>query len=49
MCHNGVVPVYNPGIVAPLIEHTHVQTQHIGDVDGPAHAALVGTDDHHMV
>ena len=46
---DGIASVDYPCVVAPLIEHAHVQAQHIGTVDGPGHAALVGAYDHHVV
>ena len=44
-----ISPVHNLGIVSPLIEHTHIQPQHIGIVDGALHPSLVRRNDHHMV
>ena len=47
--NDGISSVHDPGVVASLIEHTHVKTQHVGDVDSPLHAALIRTDDHHVI
>ena len=49
MGNDGITAVYYFGVVAPFIEHAHVQAQHIGNIDGPAHAALVRADYHHMI
>ena len=49
MGDNGIAPVYHSRVVPPFIEHSHIQPQHIGDIDRPGHAALIGADDHHMI
>src|SRR5699024_9617023 len=46
---DGVASVDDAGIIASLIEHAHVQPEHVGDVDGTAHTALIGADDHHVI
>ena len=49
MGHNGVPAVDDLGVVASLIEHTHIHAQVVGQVYGTVHGSLVGADDHQMV
>lgn len=48
VCDDGVSAVDDARVISALIEHTHIQSEYIGDVDGAAHAALVGADHHHV-
>ena len=48
MGQDRILAVDDRGVVPPLVEHAHVDAQHVGDVDRPAHAALVGADDHQV-
>ena len=47
--HNGVPAVDDNGVIPALIEHAQVHAQHGGVVHAPAHAALVGGDEHQVV
>ena len=49
MGQNGIAAVYDAGVIAALVEHAHVEPQHIGQIDRAGHAALVRADDQHMV
>ncbi len=49
MSHDRVTAVYDPGIIPALIEHTHIESEHVCHVNGTAHAAFIRTDDHHVV
>ena len=48
MCHDGIAAAHDFRVIAALIEHTHVQPQHVGKIHGSSRAALIRTDDHHM-
>ncbi len=48
MGHDRVPAVLDAGVIAALVEHSHIQPQHTGEIHGPRHTALVGADDHHM-
>ena len=41
--------VFKTGIVAALVEHTHVQAKNVGVIDSALHSALVRADDQHVV
>ena len=45
MSNDGVLTVYDTGIVTSLIEHTYVKSRNRGEEHTPAHCALVGRDD----
>ena len=45
----GLRPSHDLGVVPALVEHTHIQSQHVGEVHGAAGSALVRADDHHVV
>ena len=49
MCHNGIAPVYNTGVVPSLVEHTHIQSKYICHINGTAHPPFVRADYHHVV
>lgn len=49
MGHNGVAAVDDAGVVPSLVEHTHIKTKHVGNVDRSRHTALVWADHHHVV
>ena len=46
MGYDGVAPVYYLGVVPALIEHTHIHTQVICQVNGAVHSAFVRADNH---
>ena len=48
MGHNGIASIDDLGVVAALVEHAHVKSQHVGKIHGAACAALIRADDHHM-
>ena len=48
MGYNRITAIDNTGVIPSLIEHAHIQTQNICHIDGTAHTALVGADDHHV-
>ena len=45
----GMLSVDDFGIIPALVEHTHIQVQHVGYIDSALHAALIGADDQHML
>ena len=49
MRYDRIASIDNLCIVAALIEHTHVETKHIGKVYSTSHAAFIRADHHHMV
>ena len=49
MSYDRVSAVHNAGVVTALVEHSHVQTKDIGNVDRTAHSTLVRADDHHVI
>ena len=49
MGHNGVAAVDDAGVVPSLVEHTHIQAKHVGNVDRSRHTAFIGADYHHVV
>ena len=49
MSNDGVLAVYDAGVIAAFVEHTHIHAEYVGHVDGTAHAALIRADDHHGV
>ena len=49
MSHDGVLSVYDSGIVAPLVEHTHIHAQDIGEVDCAVHSPFIRADNHQVV
>ena len=49
MSNDRVSAVYDLGVITALIEHTHIQSQHICEVDGTAGTAFIRADDHHVV
>ena len=49
MVENRVHPIYESGVIAALVEHTHIQSQDVGVVYSAFHAALVRADDEHVV
>ena len=48
MGYDRIASVDNAGIVSSLIEHAHIQTKHIGNIDGTAHTTLIRADYHHV-
>ena len=48
MGHDGVLSVDYSGIVAALVEHTHLYAENVGEVDCSVHGSLVRADDHQM-
>jgi len=49
MSNDRVAAINNSGVVSSLIEHTHIETENVGIVNGTAHSAFIRADDHHMV
>ena len=49
MCHDRVLSVYDGGVISSLIEHTHIDAEHVGEVYGTRHRSLVRADDHQMI
>ncbi len=49
MSHDGVAAIDDAGVIAALVEHTHIQPQHGGEEDVPIQRAFVGADDHHVL
>ena len=49
MSHNGVLAVDHDGIISPLVEHTHVHAQNIGEIYSAGHRSFVRTYDHKMI
>ena len=48
MRHDRITTVDDPGIVAPLVEHTHINTQVIGHIDGTGRCTFIRADNHQM-
>ena len=49
MGHDRVTTVDHLRVVTSLIEHTHIDTEHVCVVDRTAHTTLIRRDDHHVV
>ena len=49
MCHDGVLAVHDSGVVAALVEHSHIHSEDVGEIYRSRHSALVGADDHEMI
>ena len=49
MSDNGVSSVDNLCIISSLIEHTHIKTKNVGDIDCSAHSTFIGAYNHHVV
>ena len=49
MGDDGVLAVYHGGVIAALVEHTHVDAQDVGKVNGAVHGAFIRADDHQVV
>ena len=49
MSHDGISSVYDLRVVATLVEHTHIQSQHICEINSAASTALIWADYHHMI
>ena len=49
MGNDRVPSVHNAGVVTALIEHAHIQTEHIGKVDCTSGRTLIRADRHHVV
>ena len=49
MSNDRVSAVYDLGVITALIEHTHIQSQHICEIDSTAGTAFIRADDHHVV
>ncbi len=49
MSNYGVPAIDHPCIVFSFIIHSDIQAENVGHIDRPAHAALIRTDDHHMI
>ena len=46
---NRIPPVLQYVVVLPLEEHPHIHAENVGQIDRPAHAALVGAYDHQVI
>ena len=49
MGYNGIPAIYDGRVVPAFIEHTHIDPQHIGQIDGTAGTACIRADDHQTV
>ena len=49
MRHDRVAAVHNLRVIAPLVEHSHVGSDHRREVNGAVHGALVRADDHQVL
>ena len=49
MGHDRVASVHDPCVIAALIEHTHIQSEDVGQIDRTAGRTLIRADGHHMV
>ena len=49
MCNDRVASIDNLRVVTTLIEHTHVQSEHICKINCTAHTTLIRADDHHVI
>ena len=49
MSDDGVAAVHDGGVVAALVEHAHLGSDHGCEVHRAAHGALVGADEHQIL
>ena len=49
MSNNRISSVNNSGVVSSLIEHTHIQTEYVCNVNCTSHTAFIRADNHHVV
>ena len=49
MGHDGVPAVNNGRVVPAFVEHTHIHTQNIGEVNRALHSTLIRADDHQVL
>ena len=49
MGDDGVLAIDDSGIIAALVEHAHVNSEHIGEIDGTGHGSLIRGDNHQVV
>ena len=49
MGYDGVASVYNLGIVAALVEHTHIYAQVVCQIYRAVHGAFIRADHHQML
>ena len=49
MGHNGILSIYDLGIISALVEHSHIHAKHVGKIHGPVHGAFIRADDHQMI
>ena len=49
MGNNRIASIDDLRIIAPLVEHTHIQIQHVGQIDRALGGSLVRADRHHVV
>ena len=48
MCNDRVAAVYDLAVVAALVEHTHIQTEHVSQIYGTVGTTFIRADNHHM-
>ena len=49
MRYDRIAPVDDRRVVAPLIEHAHIDAENVGYIDRASHASLVRADGHEMI
>ena len=49
MGNDRVAAVNDSGVVTALIEHTHINSEVVGQVYGTVHGTLIRADDHEMI
>ena len=49
MGDDGVLAVYHGGVIPAFVEHTHVDAQNIGKVNGAVHGAFIRAYDHQVL
>ena len=49
MGHDRIAAVYDSRIISAFIEHTHIDAEDIGHIDGALHSTLIRADDHQMI
>src|SRR5699024_4073455 len=49
MGDDGVLAVYHGGVIPAFVEHTHVDAQNVGKVNGAVHGAFIRAYDHQVL
>ena len=49
MCNDRIFTIYDGRIITAFVEHTHINTEYVGEVYGSLHCTFIRADDHQMV